>query len=197
MKLFFAALATVFVLIGNASYVKDTLQEKVKPHPYTWFVWSIVSCVVFFGQLQRGAGIGAIPTGVSESFTLIIFFLSLKPVLQGAVWHIRKVDSLFLVISLLGLIPWALTKDPTVSIITVVAIDLIAFVPTMRKAWHHPHTEKPFLYEMNVTRHILTLFSLQAYNIATTLHSVVMIFANTLMAWFVKRDATEQKTPVV
>jgi len=34
---------------------------------------------------------------------------------------------------------------------------------------------------MNVVRHILTLFSLGAYNIATTLHSVVMIVTNTFM----------------
>ena len=38
---------------------------------------------------------------------------------------------------------------------------------------------------MNVLRHIVTLFSFEAYNIATTLHSIVMIAANSLMTGFI------------
>ena len=66
--------------------------------------------------------------------------------------------------------------------IIVVCIDLIAFIPTLRKTWEKPSTETPVLYSMNVVRHILTLFSLQAYNIATMLHSIFMIILNTIMA---------------
>jgi hypothetical protein len=99
---------------------------------------------------------------------------------------IRKIDNYFLAIALLGLIPWALTKDPTISVIVVVAIDIVAFIPTLRKTWVHPETERPLLYAMNVARHVLTLFSLGAYNIATTLHSIAMICTNILMVLFIK-----------
>ena len=65
--------------------------------------------------------------------------------------------------------------------VIAVTIDLIAFVPTIRKTWQNPKTETPILYGANVTRHVLTLFSLQAYNIATTLHSIAMIVTNSIM----------------
>ena len=94
-----------------------------------------------------------------------------------------------LIPSQLGLIPWYLTHDPTISVITVVSIDLIAFVPTLRKTWAHPTTERPALYEANILRHSLTLAILGAYNTATMLHSVTMIAVNALMVLFIVRKA--------
>lgn len=175
------AIAAVLAVIGNVPYLRDVITNKIQPHPYTWLMWSIVSAVTFFGQVVKGAGIGSIPTGIAEGFTIIIFFFSLRYGFR----HIRKQDTYFLIAALLGLIPWAITNDPTLSVVTVVCIDVIAFVPTLRKAWRDPATETPLLYAMNVLRHVLTLFSLSTYNIATTLHSIVMIVVNSLMTSFI------------
>lgn len=189
MKETFAICATILAIIGNTSYLRDVFKGKIQPHPYTWFVWSIVSMTTFFGGLAKGAGIGALPTGVAEGFTVIIFLFSLKYLFLGKLGHIRMIDNYFLGICLLGLIPWFLTKDPTISVVIVVIIDIIAFIPTLRKTWIHPQTEKPLLYEMNVARHILTLFSIQSYNIATMFHSISMICTNTMMTLFIKRGS--------
>lgn len=179
IKAILVPIAVVFAIIGNVPYLRDVIKGKVRPHPYTWLVWSLVSCIMFFGQIAKGAGIGAIPTGASEIFTIIIFFFSLK---YGFKNIVRR-DTYFLILALLGLIPWILTKDPTISVIIVVSIDLMAFVPTLHKAKCFPSTENPILYEMNVLRHIFTLFSLQAYNIATMLHSIAMIVVNSFMTF--------------
>lgn len=187
MKEALAIIAAVLAIVGNTSYLRDVMKGVVRPHPYTWFIWSIVSMTTFFGALAKGAGIGALPTGVAEAFTIAIFLFSLKYLLKGEVGDIHRIDHFFLAAALFGLIPWALTKDPTVSVVTVVIIDIIAFLPTLRKTWFHPQTERPLLYEMNVARHILTLLSLQSYNIATTVHSIAMIVANTTMTIFIKR----------
>jgi len=183
MKESIAIIASLLAIVGNVPYLRDIIKQKVQPHPYTWFVWSIVSCIIFFGQLAKGAGIGALPTAASEIFTIIIFFFSIRYGFK----NIKLVDTIFLVIALLGIIPWIITKDPTVSVIIAVSIDLIAFIPTLRKTWKHPETETPLLYSMNVFRHILMLFSLKAYNIATTLHSIAMITSNTIMTLFILR----------
>ncbi len=181
MKIELAIIASVLAVIGNVPYLRDIVRKRVQPHPYTWLVGSVVSCTVFFGQLARGAGIGALPTAASEIFTLLIFFFSL----QYGFKKIRRIDTVFLIIALAGLIPWALTHDPTLSVIIAVSIDLISFIPTLRKTWSHPKTETPLLYSMNVLRHILMLFSLQAYNIATALHSVAMVLLNSTMTFLI------------
>jgi hypothetical protein len=177
MKETIAIIASLLAVVGNVPYLRDILRKKVKPHPYTWLVWSIVSCIIFFGQVAKGAGIGALPTAASEIFTVIIFFFSL----QYGFKDIKKIDTIFLLLALLGIIPWVLTHDPTISVIIAVSIDLVAFVPTIRKTWKNPETETPLLYITNVLRHILMFFSLKAYNIATMLHSIVMITTNSIM----------------
>lgn len=177
MKEILAVIAALIVLAGNLPYLLDMLKGRVQPHPYTWLVWSIVSGIIFFGMFAKGAGIGALPTAVSEVFTIIIFLFSLKFGFKG----ITKTDTIFLVVALMGLVPWMFTNDPTLSVVIAVAIDFIAFVPTLRKTWIHPSTETSLLYGSNVLRHILVLFSLQTYNLATALHSVAMLITNTGM----------------
>lgn len=177
MKETLAIIGAVIAVVGNVPYLRDVIKKRVQPHPYTWFVWTIVSGVTFFGQVEKGAGIGALPTAAAGIFTVIIFIFSL----QYGFKNIVKTDTYFLIAALLGIVPWVITKDPTISVIIVVTIDLIAFVPTIRKTWQKPKSETPVLFSMNVVRHILTLFSLQAYNIATTLHSIAMIITNSIM----------------
>lgn len=183
MKLTLAIIAACLAIIGNVPYLRDVIKGKIQPHAYTWFVWTIVSAVTFFGQVAKGAGVGAIPTAASEIFTVIIFLFSLK----NGFKHVTKTDTIFLIIALLGLIPWALTNDPTISVIIVVTIDIIGFIPTLRKTWKNPETENPILYSMNAARHFLALGALQAYNIATMFHSLAMIITNSMMTWFIMR----------
>ncbi len=191
LKTTLAIIASLLAFVGNVPYLIDVIKQKVKPHPYTWFVWTIVSCIVFFGQLAKGAGVGAIPTAAAEIFTVIIFLFSLRYGFK----HVTRTDTIFLIIALLGIIPWIITKDPTISVVIAVSIDFIGFMPTLRKTWQHPETEMPLLYSMNVLRHILMLFSLQTYNIATMLHSIVMIVTNSIMTAFIMipRKLSENK----
>lgn len=177
MKETLAGIAAVLAIVGNVPYIVDIFKGRVQPHAYTWFVWTLVTGIVFFGQVAKGAGIGALPTAVSGVFTLSIFILSLK----NGFKHVTKIDTFFLVLALGGIVPWILTNDATVSVVIAVSIDLIAFMPTLRKTWLKPSTESPLLYGSNVLRHILALLSMQTYNIATTLHSIAMLTTNTAM----------------
>ncbi|NDE68399.1 hypothetical protein EB052_02210, partial [bacterium] len=126
VKEYIAVIASLIAIVGNVPYLIDVIQKRVQPHPYTWFVWTIVSAITFFGQVARGAGIGALPTASSEIFTVIIFLFSL----QYGFRHIVKTDTYFFIVAVAGLIPWILTKDPTISVIVAVSIDVIAFIPT-------------------------------------------------------------------
>lgn len=177
MKEIFAVLAAVLAIIGNIPYIIDIFRGRVRPHAYTWFVWTLVTGIVLFGQIAKGAGVGALPTAAAGFFTLLIFVLSLR----NGFDHVKKVDTLFLIAALLGIIPWLLTDDPTISIVIAVAIDLIAFAPTLRKTWTKPSTESPILYGSNVVRHILALMALESYNPATMLHSIAMLATNSAM----------------
>lgn len=182
MTIILTILAIIFAIIGNSKYFFDTLKGTTKPHPYTWLIWSIVSGVTFFGQYLKGAGIAAIPTLTAEIFTIIIFLFSLKYGFK----KINKKDHYFLAAALLALLSWFITSDPTIAVIIVVIIDVIAFLPTIRKSLNlHSKNETAMLYVMNVLRHLITLYLLASFNIATALHSIAMIICNSLMIIFI------------
>ncbi len=189
MKETIAIIAALLAIVGNLPYLWNIIKGTTRPHPYTWLVGSVVSCVIFFGQLQAGAGIGALPTAAAEIFTIIIFLFSLKYGFKG----ITRSDTIFLMVALLAIVPWVLTRDPTISVILVVGIDLVSFIPTLRKSWNVPTSETRLLYSMNVVRHILALMSLEAYNIATTLHSIAMIILNTVMFLILSRSPKSKR----
>ena len=170
-------LGIVAALIAIAAYVpylRGIRRGVVQPHPYTWIISAIVSGIILAGQISGGAGVGALPTATSALLTFLIFLLSLKNGLR----HITTIDTVFLAVAVCSIVPWLLTKDPTISVVLAVTIDCIAFVPTIRKTWVAPTSESSLLYGANVVRHILTLFSLEAFTIATALHSIVMTLAN-------------------
>jgi hypothetical protein len=181
MQIYFVILASLLAVAGNTPYIRDVLKNKVFPHPVSWLLWSIVSLVTFLGVWQKGGGIGSIPMLISELFTLTIFFISLK----NGFKNVNRKDLYLLATALLGLIPWIITKDPTLSVLVVVAVDLVAFVPTITKTYKNPSSENHLLYGSNVIRHVLIILSLQAYNLATTSHSVTMLVLNIVMVYLI------------
>lgn len=174
MKEILGVVAALIALAAYVPYLRGIRSGIVQPHPYTWIISALVSGIILAGQISGGAGVGALPTATSAVLTLLIFLLSLKNGLR----HVTTIDTVFLALAVCSIVPWLLTKDPTVSVILAVSIDLIAFVPTIRKTWVTPSSESSLLYGANVIRHILTLFSLETVTIATSLHSIVMMLSN-------------------
>lgn len=193
MKETIAIIAAFLAIAGNVPYLREIVKGRVKPHPYTWLVGTIVSGIIVFGQIAKGAGVGVWPTIASEVFTLIIFLFSLRFGFKG----ITKSDTFFLVLALSGVVLWVSTKDPTLSVIIAVGIDLISLVPTFRKTWTHPKTEAPILFIANTLRHTLALLSLETYNIATMLHSIVMIGTNSALAGIILLRKQTRRTTAV
>ena len=88
---FLAIVAGILAVVGNISYLRDILSQKVQPHAYTWFVWSIVTSITLLGQMTKGAGVGAFPTAISGMLTLTIFLFSLRHGFK----HITTTDTIF------------------------------------------------------------------------------------------------------
>lgn len=172
-------------IVGNVGYFGSVLKGEIQPHPVTWFIGSIVSAVTFFGAVVKGGGVGVWPILASEIFTILIFLFSLRLAMQTDFRIVKKRDWIFLAVCLLGIIPWYLTNDPTISVILVVTIDVISFIPTLLKTKNNPGSENGILFICNILRHILILFTLANINIATSLHSFAMITINSIMVFYI------------
>ena len=183
MKELLGLISVLLYLIGCVPYIIDTIRKKTKPHIFTWLIWSIVTTLAFLGQYAKGGGAGSWSTGVAGLMALIITILSLK----NGTKDINLSDKLFFIGALLAIIPWYVTKDPTLSIFIVIVLDACALLPTVRKTYKDPKSETFTTYFFNFIRQPLSIAALRTYNIATLLYPIYLFIANFVMMVIIRR----------
>jgi len=178
MKEALGLITVALSVIGHTPYIIDTLKKKTKPHILTWLIWSIVTVLAFLGQWAKGGGAGSLTTGVTGVITIFIAILAFK----NGTKNISKSDKVFFVAALFAIIPWYITKDPTISVVIASTVDAFAFYPTMRKTLKDPGSETLTTYIMNVLRHGLSIGALSSYNLATYIYPLILLVMNAVVA---------------
>jgi hypothetical protein len=172
---------TVIMGIGiHVPYLVDAIKGKIKPHPFTWTLWTLLTIIIFVAQVMDGAGPGAWGTGIVGAFCIAITLASLRYGFN----NIKKVDIIMFAVGLMTIPLWLLTDDPALSVIIVVVIDLIAFTPTFRKSYDKPYDEPLYHSSLNFIRHALTLFAIVNVTIATALFPFMVGLANGILLLF-------------
>lgn len=174
MKEFIGLITVVLAFIGLVPYIIDIFRNKTKPHIFTWVVWAMVTFLAFLGQWQKGAGAGSWTTGVTGILTIFIAIISFK---KGS-RDITKSDVVVFIMALIAIIPWLLTKDPTLSVIILTIVNTLAFIPTIRKTIKDPKSETFSSYVIHTFRHSLSILALSNYNLATFLYPAVVALSN-------------------
>lgn len=191
MKDIVGLIAVILTFAGYIPYIRDTIKGKTTPHIYTWFIWGLVTAIAFGLQLSEKAGPGAFTTLAAATVCFIIFGFGLK---QGKK-NITRSDTVFFMLSLSALALWLFAKQPVLSVILVSIIDMLGFIPTIRKSWHKPHEETLVSYATNTFRFGLAIIALERYTLITSLYPVTWIVANGLFSLFLisrrKQIATE------
>lgn len=91
---------------------------------------------------------------------------------------IRRVDWLVLFTALLSIPLWVVTKNPLLSVILVVSIDAMGYIPTIRKSWRRPYEEAVLMWAMSIVVFTLSFFALETYTLTTYLYPVTFATIN-------------------
>jgi hypothetical protein len=186
-------LGIIAVGLGMAAYIiyiHSTLKDKIKPHAFSWLLWTLTTAIVFTGQITEHGGAGAWPTGFTCTVCLVIGIISFFKYDKKYTLS----DILFISIALLALIPWFLTKDPTISMVLIASIDVLGYGPTLRKCYYFPDEEKAVSFGLNSIKHFFSFMALQHYEIATWIYPASQIFMNGLVVVLILiRRKTQQK----
>ena len=171
--------ATILVFFGYIPYIRDIVKGKTKPHVYSWFLLGFLTLIAFALQLSDKAGSGAFVTLAAAimCFVVIIFGFIYKSKVK-----IVKSDTIFLIFAIISLGLWLIAKQPVLSVILTVIIDLLGFAPTIRKSWNNPFSETLTFYYLNSIRFGLAIIALQKYSLLTALYPITWLMANILFA---------------
>jgi hypothetical protein len=167
------------VTIGWATYVaylRDVIAGRTRPHVFSWFMWAFATLVAYAVQVAHGAGLGAFAGSAAPAIAcLAVFVLGVR---QGGERDITRMDVIFLASSLGALGLWLVADRPLTAIVLLTAVDVLAFVPTARKAWVKPHEETVSCYVGGAVRTALALTVMGQYDAVTVLYPAVWLVAN-------------------
>lgn len=166
IRALFSITATCIAVISYVPYVRDTWKGKTKPHAFSWFIWALLGFIAGAGQIAGGGGIGAMVAIVTATISLGISIFSLKFAKQ----NITRGDYASLIVALLAIPLWIITKGPLLSVILVSLIDVIGFYPTIRKSIKAPKEETLSTYFLSTVKHCLTIVAQERYNVVTVFY---------------------------
>jgi hypothetical protein len=185
------AIAVLIGVAGYAYYIRGIMLGNVKPHAFTWLIWGILTAVAFVAQVADGGGAGAWVTGVTALFCFAFVIVGLT---KSSRRYIKKSDWIFFAAAL-GAIPlWYISGSPFWSVAIITLTDIVATIPTIRKAYQNPNTESATLYALSGVKFILSVAALQSLNATTALYPVSLILINILLVIIIiwRRNITVQ-----
>jgi len=171
-----AAIAVTFVAF--APYIHSILRGTTRPHVFSWVIWGVTTLIVFFAQVEGGAGVGAWPIGISATITIGIACLAW---VKRADVAITRVDWLFFAAAMSSIPVWFFTADPLWAVVILTLVDLLGFGPTIRKAYAFPASESLAFYALFALRNLLVLVALEHYSLTTVMFPAFIAAACVLL----------------
>ncbi len=169
------ALSVVVMLVAYSIYLWQTARaEGVRPHPFSWFLWGVVTGVVYLVQIAQGGGAGSWVVGFTAAFCLLIGAVSLFK----HRWRFSLFDWFSLGAGLLVFGYYLLSKNPTWSAILATTTDVIGYASTIKKGWAEPHKDSAASFALNSAKFVPSLFALGSYSLATWLYPATLVLMN-------------------
>lgn len=200
IKILFAVLATLAELFGLLPYIKEVVLKKIQPHPYTWLIWGITQSVAVAGLWIGGGGIGALSLTITTLLIIITFFLSIR----GSSKIITKQDAVVLAAALLSIIIWVTLDSPLLAVLLVSAIDVVGYIPTFRKSYNNPWSEKLSSWIIFSLAKVFAYLALANYNFLTISYIAALFAANGSLSVYlfwrrtqISKKATRTKTSLI
>jgi hypothetical protein len=137
MAQLFGILSGLIALYSSFYYIRDIVRGNTKPHRMAWVIFITLSGISFFAQLAEGATNSLWFPLVLFVQAIIIFSLTLKFGVGG----FGKYDIVSLVLAILIMIVWAVTKSPALAIICAVSVNTIGKLLVAVKTYRQPDTE--------------------------------------------------------
>ena len=172
-----AIIGVILTVIGYSAYIYSIFKGETRPHPFSWFIWGILTAIGFFAQIDDHAGPGASITGVSA---VITFFIAAMGYYKRADITITRTDWILFIATMMAIPLWLITETPLYSVMLITVIDSIAFYPTFYKSWYKPNQELVFEYILAALKYGLSIMALNHYSITTSLYPLSLVLMNVL-----------------
>ncbi len=177
---YFAVVGAAVASAGGLYYLYETIAGKTKPNRVTWLLWGLFPMITFLAQRAQGVeGLSwaTFVAGFSPFLILAASFLNKK-----AYWHTQARDYYLMAAAVVGLILWAITDNPNITILLALLADFLAGLPTVIKAYNHPETESWVAFAISSLGFGVAVLSIQSFTFENYAFIMYLFVMNTLLA---------------
>jgi hypothetical protein len=161
-------LAGIIALLGFVPYALSVLRGTTQPSIASWVIWTALGAVTSASYLYSGS---ASSWWVTVSYAIgpcVILLLSLR--VGTFSWD--KLDSLYILFAVLGLVWWWISGVAATAQAVSVIVDMLGAVPTLKKCWRDPDSEDPVAWWVFFAAGVLNLFAVENWSFASGLYPV-------------------------
>lgn len=190
-------LAGILALVQFVPYVRDILRHKTKPERASWLIWTVLSGVIFASQVAKGGGPSLWMSAMQGVGNLTVLVLAFK---FGTISGFNRRDSIALVLAGVGIILWALTKEPTIALMVAIAVDAIGATLTIVKGYRDPESETMLTWVLSDLSGLFAALAVGQISFALLAYPIYVSIANTaviggmLIGKWQRRQATDPPT---
>ena len=113
---------------------------------------------------------------------------------KKAYWKSEPRDYYLMTAAIIGLILWAITDKPNLALLFSLLADMLASIPTLIKAYRHPHSESRIAYAISTFGFGISFLSVQTYNFENTTFVAYVLILNGTLAVLASRSRKHQQS---
>lgn len=177
---------------GTLLYLRDTIHGDTKPNRVSFVLWALSPMIATAAALSDGVRWAVLPVFMSGFGPLVIFVASFFN--KRAYWKLGRFDYLCGLFSVLALILWQVTHNPSIAILFAIISDGFATLPTLVKAWSRPDTETAVSYLLALVAALTSFAALRSRAFTEYAFPSYLVIANLLL--YLTSRRTIQKNAV-
>lgn len=159
-------LGALLSLVGGLSYVRDILRGKARPNLVTWYIFALAPMIAFASMISQGVGFRQSLLTFMVGFNPLLIALTGTFFTKHPKWKITRFDLSCGALSLVGLALWGITREGNLAIVFSLAADILAFLPTIVKAYRYPDTESPWLFMYGLVNSVIAMLIITTWDFA-------------------------------
>ncbi|MCA9955534.1 MAG: hypothetical protein KC434_12480 [Anaerolineales bacterium] len=182
---YFAIIGAVLGSLGGFYYLYETAVGRVQPNRVTWLLWGLFPMIIFVAQRVQGVenlSWATFAAGFNPLLIVLVSFINKK-----AYWKSEPRDYLLMAAATVGLILWAITREPNLAIIFSLIADLFAGLPTVIKAYKYLETESWLAYAISAVGFGVGVLAIQTFTFENYAFIAYIFILNALLAIFAAR----------
>ena len=170
-------LSVIISLTATGHYLYLIRTNRAKPHLFSWVIWTLIIGISAAARSVSEAGPGAWGAWAGCFST---FMIGLFALFKGEK-NITRLDTFFFAAALAAIPLWVLTESPLAAVCLVSFIDMLGFLPTIRKSFLNPHEEPVYNYLVSITMQVLSLAANEVQSLTNVLTPLTVILCTVVL----------------